>query len=194
VGHVGPHGRAGKPRHQEFPVSRDHLDWKHGRPPRLSGHDYRSTGAYFVTTNAFQRSWLFGEVGSGQVQLNQYGRILEEEWLRSQLLRREVALDAFVVMPDHFHGIVVLSGSDEGNVCETAGAANNPGACLRRHPRSLGSLMAGFKSATTRRINTLRGSPGRAVWQSNYHEHVIRNERELAGIRTYIQNNPLKYG
>lgn len=126
--------------------------------------------------------------------LNQYGRIVEEEWLRSQLLRPEVALDAFVVMPDHFHGIVVLSGSDEGNPCETAGSANNPGAFLRRHPRSLGSLMAGFKSATTRRINTLRGSPGRAVWQSNYHEHVIRNERELAGIRTYIENNPLKYG
>jgi hypothetical protein len=60
------------------------------------------------------------------VQLNQYGRILEEEWLRSQLLRREVALDAFVVMPDHFHGIVVLSGSDEGNVCETAGPPITP--------------------------------------------------------------------
>jgi putative transposase len=119
---------------------------------------------------------------------------VEEEWLRSQLLRQEVALDAFVVMPDHFHGIVVLSGSDEGNLCETARTANNPGALLRRHPRSLGSLMAGFKSATTARINTLRGSPGRAVWQSNYHEHVIRNERDLAGIRTYIQNNPLKYG
>ncbi len=133
-------------------------------------------------------------MGSGRVLLNRYGRIVEEEWLRGQLLRQEVALDAFVVMSDHFHGIVVLSGSDEGNVCETGGTANNPSVCLRRHPRSLGSLLAGFKSATTRRINTLRGSPGRAVWQSNYHEHVIRNEGELDGIRTYIQNNPLKYG
>jgi putative transposase len=150
-------------------------------------------GCHFVTTNTFQRSWLFGEMGSGRVLLNPYGRIVEEEWLRGQLLRQEVALDAFVVMPDHFHGIVVLSGSDEGNVCETGGTANGPGVCLRRHPRCLGSLMAGFKSATTRRINTLRGSPGRAVWQSNYYEHVIRNEGELDGIRTYIQNNPLKY-
>jgi putative transposase len=72
------------------------------------------------------------------------------------------------------------------------GCHKTPGTLLRRPPRSLGSLMAGFKSATTRRINALRGSTGRAVWQSNYHEHVIRNERELAG-RTYIQNNPLKY-
>lgn len=194
--HVGMWARTAvraTPRHPELPVSRDQLDWKHGRPPRLSGHDYRSAGAYFVTTNAFQRSWLFGEVSSGRVLLNHFGRIVEEEWFRSQRIRQEITLDAFVVMPDHFHGIVVISGRDEGNLCETVNTANTSGPFLRP-PRSLGSLMAGFKSATTKRINSLRGSPGRAVWQSNYHEHVIRNDRELGGIRTYIQNNPLKYG
>jgi hypothetical protein len=65
------------------------------------------------------------------------------------------------------------------------------GGALYRPPRSLGSLVAGFKSSTTRRINILRGSPGKTVWQKNYHEHVIRNDMELAAIGDYIQRTPV---
>lgn len=124
--------------------------------------------------------------------MNQYGRIVEEEWFKSQAMRQEVALDEFVVMPDHFHGIVqLLTEEEEPRACEAnVGSANLLGKILRRAPRSLGSLMAGFKSATTKRINVLRGTPGTAVWQSNYYEHVIRNQRELDAIRIYVARNP----
>jgi len=59
--------------------------------------------------------------------------------------------------------------------------------------RSLGALIAGFKSAATKRINILRGTPGKPVWQRNYYDHIIRNERELQNIRQYIHDNPLKW-
>ena len=60
-------------------------------------------------------------------------------------------------------------------------------------PKSLGSFIAGFKSAAAKRINAMRGTPGISLWQRNYYEHVIRNEDELNGIRTYISENPVKW-
>jgi len=64
---------------------------------------------------------------------------------------------------------------------------------LQRAPRSLSSLVAGFKSAATKRINETHGTPGIPVWQRNYWEHVIRNEDSLNIIREYIVNNPLRW-
>jgi putative transposase len=171
-------------------MSKAELDWKHGRLPRLSGHDYRGPGGYFITINTFQRTPLFGGHAPEGIVLSEYGRIAQEEWLRSQVIRPELLLDAFIVMPDHFHAILFLSGermlrpSDAPSISDTNG--------LRRLPRSLGSLVAAFKSSTTRRINLMRANPGAPVWQSNYHEHVIRTDRELARIREYIVRNPLR--
>jgi REP-associated tyrosine transposase len=99
-------------------------------------------------------------------------------------IRAEILLDQFVIMPDHVHGIVVISDAKRTSVLSSKHL-------LGRAPRSLGSLVAGFKAAATKRINGLRCTPGAVVWQSNYHEHVIRNESELAAIRTYIRNNPI---
>ena len=64
---------------------------------------------------------------------------------------------------------------------------------LHRPPRSLGSFVAGYKSAATKRINVLRRTPGLSVWQRNYYEHVIRNDRDLAHIREYIAANPARW-
>lgn len=61
---------------------------------------------------------------------------------------------------------------------------------LWRPPKSLGSFIAGYKSAVTKRINEIRGTPGNPVWQRNYYERIIRNERELDAIRRYIRDNP----
>ncbi|HPW69807.1 MAG TPA: hypothetical protein PLA82_10105, partial [Deltaproteobacteria bacterium] len=68
-----------------------------------------------------------------------------------------------------------------------------PDRILRRPPKSLGSLVAGFKSAVTKRINSLRNTPGAKLWQRNYWEHIVRNEPELNRIREYIGNNPAKW-
>jgi len=162
------------------------------RPPaqrrrsiRLREYDYSSAGAYFVTICTHRRALLLGEVVDGELVLNSFGETVREEWLRSADIRAEIELDEFVVMPNHIHGIVFITGAGRGD----RPVAPTPGP----RPRSLSSLIAGFKSAATKRINDLRDTPGSPVWQRNYYERVIRDERELTRIREYIQQNPLQW-
>ena len=121
----------------------------------------------------------------GEVELNELGRIAAEEWLKSARIRIEIELDAWVVMPNHVHGTVIITDDR----CK----GDRPVAPSGPRPRSLGAMMAGFKSAATRRINTTRGTPGASVWQRNYYEHVIRNESALDRIRQYIADNPARW-
>jgi putative transposase len=129
---------------------------------------------------------LFGDVIEGDMPLTDYGRIIDQEWKISAKIRREITLDAFVVMPNHIHGIIFINESDVG---ATGGSPVRSGP--RRH--SLASFLGGFKSATTKRINDLRKTPVRPIWQRNYYEHVIRNEQSLHRIREYIANNPARW-
>ena len=170
----------------------------HRRSIRLPGYDYASPGAYFVTICAYQRHCLFGQVVDGVVNLNRFGRLVETEWLRSPDIRREIELDTFVVMPNHLHGIVWIVATDQ-----TAGArgpsplptSNISSRQPARGPstKSLGAFVAGFKSTVTKQINQLRATPGQPVWQRNYWERVIRDERALHAIRRYIQTNPARW-
>jgi len=127
------------------------------------------------------------EVVDGRMLLNAQGEIVKAEWLRTPEIRREVELDGFMVMPNHLHGIVVVSGSRGARPC-----APTRGHLFRR-PRSLGSLIAGFKSASTKRINALRDTCGAHIWQRNYHDRIVRNRRELCAIRRYVRRNPAQW-
>ena len=153
------------------------------RSRRLEGYDYSQAGAYFVTLCAHDRECLFGDLHGSGIRLGEFGKIVAEEWTRCSEIRHEVELDEWVVMPNHLHGIVVITAPGEAH-----GRAP-------LHPRtgSLSSLVAGFKAATTKRINVLRGTPGRPVWQRNYYDHIIRNEASLDAIRRYIVENPLRW-
>ncbi len=142
--------------------------------------------------NVFGRLPLFGSIGGQGLVLNKFGVIAEEEWLRCKQLRMEVDLGAFVLMPDHLHGIVMIAPPEVTSSKPSTEGTKPQGRDVYRRPRSLGALVAGFKSSTTKRINLLRSSPGAAVWQRNYHEHVIRNDKELAAISEYILSNPLR--
>ena len=84
------------------------------RSIRLREYDYRQPGAYFITVVAHGRAVLFGEIAGGETRLNEYGRIVEDEWQKSSIIRREIELDAFVVMPNHIHGIVNIIDADVG--------------------------------------------------------------------------------
>ena len=148
---------------------------------RLESYDYRQPGAYFVTIVAHARQSIFGEVVDQNVKLNDFGQIVTEEWERSNQIRCEIGLDAFVVMPNHLHGIVMI------NPVGATGWSPSPSAPFKR---SLGAFVAGFKSAVTTRVNQLRGTPGVPIWQRNYYEHVIRSEESLNRIRQYIAENP----
>ena len=158
------------------------LEKHHRRSIRLRDYDYSRSGAYFVTVCTTVQELLFGKVNDGEVELNEFGRIAAEEWLNSARIRDEIELDAWIVMPNHVHGIVIIANDH----CR----GDRPVATSGPRPKSLGAMMAGFKSAATKRINSIRCAPGASVWQRNYYEHVIRNQSAVDQIRQYISDNP----
>lgn len=158
----------------------------HRRSIRLQGYDYARQGGYFVTICTRDRRRLFGHVANGRVELNTFGRLVEAEWRRTADLRPAVELDAYVVMPNHLHGILFITGHGGGTACRAPTAAQFG----RPVPRSLSTVLRSFKSAATRRMNAARQTPGRPLWQRNYYEHVIRDEEDLERIRAYILANP----
>ena len=164
-------------------------EWPGRKTLRLPGFDYARPGAYFVTLVTAGREDLLGAVVGGRVQLSGYGEIVAAEWQKTASIRREIELDVFIVMPNHLHGIVVIGG--DVVVGAHGRAPLRPD--LGRTRRSLGSLIAGFKSATTKRINQVRDAPRSPVWQRNYYEHVVRNDADLNRIREYIADNPAKW-
>ena len=149
---------------------------------------------YFVTICAKNGEHLFGEIVDGEMKLSEYGKIVEEEWLRTPIIRPEVTLDVHQIMPNHFHLIVrlvpvtvrrgVWPYAPTGDVPLTArnGVFASPSV-------SLGALMRGFKGAVTKRMRIFDGYDG-DLWLRNYHEHIIRNDAELRQIRQYILDNP----
>jgi putative transposase len=112
--------------------------------------------------------------------------VAEETWLWLADRYQFVDLDAFVVMPNHLHGIVII-----GDGCSRGGSRTAP--TDRPKSKPLGRLVGAFKTVSAKRINEMRGTPGSPVWQRNYYEHIIRNETELAEIRQYILENPLRW-
>jgi REP element-mobilizing transposase RayT len=178
-------------------------DIHHRRSIRLEGYDYSQAGAYFVTICAYSRVCLFGEVveisekqdechsSLREMVVNDLGKIVAAEWIRSAEIRAEIALGEFVVMPNHFHGIVRIVNDRRGDrpVAQMPVVTTIPGP----QPKSIGALVAGFKSAVTKRINETRKSPGVPVWQRNYHEHIIRNDADYNRIAEYVTTNPQRW-
>jgi REP element-mobilizing transposase RayT len=166
-------------------------DQHHRRSIRLRNYDYAQVGAYFVTLCTQGRVCLFGEVVSGQMRLNEYGLVLEAAWTNTRILRPQVQLDEYVVMPNHFHGILAIFDMGRGVLQYAPTARRVP--TFGSPSQTVGAIVRGFKSATTKHINEMRHTPGAPVWQRNYYEHIIRNEDDLAHIRQYILDNPLKW-
>ncbi|HEX3018680.1 MAG TPA: hypothetical protein VHP36_00185 [Chitinispirillaceae bacterium] len=164
---------------------------------RKPGWDYSTPGYYFITVCTFNRKYLFGYIADGKMVLNDFGRIVQKEWDKSFLIRRELVRDEFVIMPNHFHGIVQLVGGGNNDTgiatpVETSGRTSLRGTkqMPRLRPKSISSFMAGVKSVITRQINDIRNTPGERVLQYRFHDHIIRNDQELFKIRNYINNNP----
>ena len=175
----------------------------HRRSIRLRNYDYSQPGAYFVTICTYQKQSWFGEIKNGQIYLNQLGKIVADEWLKTCKIRPNFKLDEWVIMPNHFHGIVIIndySGDDQSLGARDPpldlGARDAPldlgarDAPLQQKPNSLSSCIAGFKSAVTKRINLLRQNTDTPIWQRNYYESILRDEKYLAVVREYIINNP----
>jgi putative transposase len=163
-------------------------DIHHRRSLRLKNYDYAQAGVYFVSICAQSRACLFGNIVNEEMVLNVVGKIVAEEWIKTVEIRNNIELDEWVVMPNHFHGILVI------NECRgTARRAPTVEQFGKPVPGSIPTIIRSFKSAVTKRINELRKSPGAKIWQRNYYEHIIRDENELNRMREYITNNPLKW-
>jgi putative transposase len=152
------------------------------RSIRMRGYDYTTHAAYFITLCTHKRASLFGTILDNVVQLSPVGKLVQNLWIATPETRPGVTLDAFITMPDHFHAIVILPGARRAGIESSA---------FVRRPRSLGSLVAGYKSACTS-VNALLGTTGFKVWQRNYYERVIRDEGSLQQMRRYLAANPLR--
>jgi len=146
--------------------------------------DYSSPGAYFVTILTHQRLPLFGSLANGLMNLSPLGELASSVWLGLPGRFAEVKTDEFIVMPDHFHGILILK--EEGLMLNRSLSTLNPSRL------SLGTLIASYKSTVTRVYHFNNPENKEPIWHRNYYEHIIRDDHELDLIRNYIKENPTR--
>lgn len=126
------------------------------------------------------------------------GAVADECWRAIPGHYPNVRLDAFVIMPNHVHGVLVVMGDNVGAIHESPpniganihGAVREPP--LRLNPK-IGKIIGRFKMNSAKQINILRGMTGVPVWQRNYYEHIVRDDDALNRIRQYIRNNPAQW-
>ena len=177
-----------------FPMPYD-PEQHHRRSIRLRGYDYSSPGYYFVTVCTQQQRSLYGAVVDAQMQLNDPGRMVEHWWLRLAEKFAQVELDEHITMLNHFHGIIAIEDRRKGapRCVPSCGGTGLPEGCT-----PLGEIVQWFKTMTTNEficgVKEL-GWPrfDRKLWQRDYFEHVVRDERSLNNIRRYIRANPLMW-
>jgi REP element-mobilizing transposase RayT len=157
----------------------------HRRSIRLAGYDYTRPGAYFVTICTQSRQPLLASVDLAEHALTSIGKVVARCWLALPRHFPNVALDAWVIMPDHLHGILVLG---EGKALPQKSSQRPKGT----RPNSLNAIIQNFKSTSTRKVNQLTSTPGAQLWQRDYYERIIRDERAFDTVRRYIENNPAK--
>ena len=167
-------------------IDLDHVPARR-RALRLPGYDYAQAGAYFVTICTRDRICVLGDVVDGEVRLSELGEMVNSVWLELPRHYPHVRLDAWVVMPNHVHGILLLE--PDGDM---AGAGLKPAPTGRRR-HGIPEVVRAFKTFSAGGINAVRGTAGTSFWQRNYYEHVIRDEASLDHIRHYIVDNPARW-
>ncbi len=171
---------------------------------RLKNYDYGEDGAYFVTICTKNREPFFGEIvktqdpeslHESQMQLSEIGEIIQEEWQKTAEIRKNITLGEFVIMPNHFHAVVIIQNGVVPVETHCNASLQNPIQPIMQYKNQFGpqshnlsAIIRGFKGATTKQIH-IAGFP-HFSWQPRFHEHIIRNEIELSKISEYIFNNP----
>jgi putative transposase len=160
------------------------------RSIRLKEYDYSQAGAYFVTICTFNRECIFGSIVKGEMRLSPLGIIVRDCWNDMQHHFPDVEFEIFVVMPNHFHAVIVVKSDPVGAIHESPLPHTRK---LVRRRMLLPKIIGRFKMTSAKRINELRGTPGIPVWQRNYYEHVVRDEKSFGLIQEYIQANVLRW-
>lgn len=153
---------------------------------RIKGYDYSGAGVYFITICTNNRDNLFGEIIDNKMFINAFGKIVENEWIKTPEIRNIIEIDSFVIMPNHFHGIIVINDAGRGVLQYALSTKTNE---FKSPSQTIGAVIRGFKSTVTKQINIFRNMQMQSIWQRNYYEHIIRNEDDLLRIREYIIKN-----
>ena len=176
---------------------------------RLQGYYYSQLGAYFVTVVTHQRECLFGEIVGEEMCLNKFGEIVQWEWQRLSKQLDYIELGTFVVMPNHFHGIVIIQDvgatrldidpiSSDKKISVSNGQfgekkIGSPLPAKGPAPNSLSAIIGQFKSRVTKRIHKADKFSPERIWQRGFHDRIIRNEKEWENIHLYIEANPANW-
>ncbi|MDP1715067.1 MAG: hypothetical protein Q8L41_10015 [Anaerolineales bacterium] len=177
----------------------------HRHSIRLNEYDYSQAGAFYVTIVTWHRECLLGEIVNGEMKLNNAGKIVQWKWLELPKRLQYVELGAYVVMPNHFHGILYfleyvgatrqgLTNTNSDTIpLQTKTTDSIDGSPLPRGPKpaSMGAIMSQFKSRATKRLWKIPELNNTPIWQRNYYEHIIRNEQDLQNKTDYIEANPI---
>ena len=156
------------------------------RSLRIKHFDYSTPGAYFVTICTYKKRCLLSKVVENNIIQTEIGNIVEFQWKRTADIRKEISLDAYIIMPNHLHGIIFISKEGTARRAPTEEFGKPVSG-------SIPTIVRSFKSAATKAVNSIRNSSGEPFWQRNYYEHVIRNEHEFNQKRDYIISNPSRW-
>ncbi len=151
----------------------------HRRSIRLRGYDYSQCGLYFVTLCIQHRAWMLGQVTDGIFLPSASGRIVQNGIETLSFEHPDIAIECWVIMPNHIHFILEIKARSENPISEK--------------PIALGEFIRQFKYDTTKQINQLRNTPSVKVWQRNYYERIIRDDRAHRTIANYIDQNPKRW-
>lgn len=168
---------------------------------RLKNWDYSNAGAYFITICTNNRDHYFGEIQNGKMQYTPVGVIADVLWHEIKNHTHNVELDAFVVMPNHIHGIIIL-GNDNDDAdggrsvdtlhapVETLHATSLRMSAISPKRGSVSAIIRSYKSAVTKHAHRLGFE---FSWQPRYYDHIIRDEKSFERIQQYIVNNRINW-
>ena len=163
---------------------------------RLQSYDYSNPGYYFVTICTKDREAIFGKIVNGVMVKNKLGNIAYKYWLRMPIQYDYVRIPAFVIMPNHVHGIIQITQKHNptvGAIYELPlrlGIIDQETYRKERRQMYLSKIVGWYKMNVSKEINNRFGLNGSSCWQRNYYEHIIRNQKSLNKITEYIEKNP----
>jgi REP element-mobilizing transposase RayT len=165
-----------------------HEKENHRRSIRLRNYPYAERGFFFITICTHEKRCTLGKIANYEIALSKIGQIAEKCWREIPLHFPTAKLDQYTIMPNHLHGIVIISKDESAPTLDTP--FERFGKPIRG---SLPTIIRSFKSAVTKRVHELGENGSLPVWQRNYFEHVIRNQDSLNKIRNYIWENPIHW-
>ncbi|MFH1857180.1 MAG: transposase [Candidatus Omnitrophota bacterium] len=151
---------------------------------RLSNYDYSNNGYYYITICTDNRVEWLGNILDDQMTINPYGIICQQCWMDLPNHYNNLFLDAYIIMPNHIHGIIIINNLDKREDYK-------PSPTDKLY--SLSEIIRGFKTFSSKRINEIIKTHNKFKWQRSFHDHIIRNDKSLHNTREYIINNPITW-